>query len=76
MIEEMQALEMNGTWELKTLAEGKRTVKTEKQVLTSKNNPKGSIQRYKSILVAKGFTQAYSELMVLTTLGPFQQLIN
>lgn len=30
MIEEMQALEMNDTWELKTSAEGKRTVRTEK----------------------------------------------
>ena len=54
-MEEMQALEKNGTWEIVELPRDKRTVGC-KWVFTMKYQADGSIDRYKARLVAKGFT--------------------
>lgn len=56
MIEEMEALKKNDTWELITLPRGKRTVGCG-WVYTLKHKADGSIERAR--LVAKGFTQTY-----------------
>ena len=58
IIEEMQALKKNGTWEIVELARDKKTVGC-KWVFTIKYQADGSIDRYKARLVAKGFTQTY-----------------
>ena len=58
MIEEMNALEANGTWELVTLPAGKRAIGC-KWVFTTKLNPDGTLARLKARLVAKGFAQTY-----------------
>ena len=57
-MEEMQALEKNGTWEIVELPRDKRIVGC-KWVFTMKYQANGSIDRYKARLVAKGFTQTY-----------------
>ncbi|KAL6331733.1 hypothetical protein AAG906_016729 [Vitis piasezkii] len=48
MFEEMNALKKNGTWEVVDLPKEKKVIKAD-----------GSVERYKSKLVAKGFTQTY-----------------
>ena len=58
VMEEMQALEKNGTWELMDLPNGKKSVGC-KWVFALKYNTDGVIERYKARLVAKGFTQTY-----------------
>ena len=58
MVEEMNALKKNGTWELTELPYRKRTVGC-KWVYTVKHRADGSVERYKARLVAKGFTQTY-----------------
>ena len=58
MLDEMQALEANGTWSLVPLPPGRTTVGC-RWVFALKTNPDGSIARYKARLVAKGFTQQY-----------------
>ncbi|KAJ7968785.1 Retrovirus-related Pol polyprotein from transposon TNT 1-94 [Quillaja saponaria] len=58
MIDEMNALHTNGTWELVSLASGKFTVGC-KWVYTIKVHPDGSVDRLKARLVAKGYTQVY-----------------
>lgn len=63
MIEEMEALKKNDTWELITLPRGKRTVGCRWQ----KHKADGSIERAR--IVAKGFTQTYS-IDYLETLAP------
>ena len=55
MLEEMNALDKNGTWEIVELLARKQTMAC-KWVYTIKYNPDGTIQRYKARLVAKGFT--------------------
>ena len=55
IMEEMQALEKNGTWEIIELPRDKRTVGC-KWVFTVKYQADGSIDRYKARLVAKRFT--------------------
>ena len=54
----MEALEKNGTWDLVALPNGKKPVGC-KWVYTIKYKADGSIERYKTRLVAKGFTQTY-----------------
>jgi len=54
----MEALEKNSTWDLVTLPIGKKLVGC-KWVYTIKYKVDGSIERYKTRLVAKGFTQTY-----------------
>jgi hypothetical protein len=58
MLEEMNALEKNKTWELVEWPKGKEPVGC-KWVYTIKYNPEGKIERYKARLVAKGYTQTY-----------------
>ena len=58
ILEEMKALEKNGTWDIVDLPEGKTTVGC-KWVFTTKHRSDGSLERYKVRLVAKGYTQTY-----------------
>lgn len=58
IIEEMIALEKNGTWELVDLPRGKTTVSC-RWVFTVKLKPDGTVDRYKARLVAKGYTQTF-----------------
>ena len=58
MREEMQALEKNQTWEIVDLPSGKKSVGC-KWVFTMKYKLDGSLERYKVIPVAKGYTQTY-----------------
>uniref|UniRef100_A0A2N9IHB3 Integrase catalytic domain-containing protein n=1 Tax=Fagus sylvatica TaxID=28930 RepID=A0A2N9IHB3_FAGSY len=58
MVEEMEALQKNSTWDLVELPEGKKTVGC-KWVFTVKHKADGSVERYKTWLVAKGYTQTY-----------------
>lgn len=57
VMEDMKALEKNGTWELVSLPKEKTIVGC-KWVFTVKNAD-GTVGRYKARLVAKGFTQTY-----------------
>lgn len=64
MVEEKEALQKNGTWELVLLLEGKgptllmmgERMTQRRGVYTLKQLSDGSIERYKARLVAKGFT--------------------
>ena len=58
MVEEMNALKKNCTWELAELPRGKKTVGC-KWVFTVKYKADGTIEWYKARLVAKGFTPTY-----------------
>lgn len=70
MIEEMEALKKNDTWELITLPRGKRTVGC-RWVYTLKQKADGSIERAR--IVAKGFTQTYG-IDYLETFAPVAKL--
>ena len=54
MLEEIQALEVNHTWNLVDLPIGKNIVGC-KWVFAIKVNPNGSVARLKARLVAKGY---------------------
>ena len=56
MIEEMNALNANNTWELVNLPTGKKPIGC-KWVFAIKINPNGSMARLKARLVAKRYTQ-------------------
>jgi len=58
MIDEMQALENNGTWELVPLLLGKKTIGC-RWVYTIKVGPNSEVDRLKAQLVVKGYTQIY-----------------
>lgn len=58
MEEEMRALERNKTWELVDFSKGKKLVGC-RWVFTVKYKSDGSVERYKTKLVAKGYTQSY-----------------
>ena len=58
MDEEMAALDVNETWELVPLPEGKKAIGC-KWVYKVKHKSDGSIERYKARLVAKGYAQMY-----------------
>ena len=58
MREEMNALEMNKTWEIIERSKGKTIVDC-KWIFTLKYKADGSLERHKPRLVAKGYTQAY-----------------
>lgn len=60
MIEEMNALDGNDTWNLVNLPIGKKAIGS-KWVFTVKFNPNGSVARLKARLVAKGYAQIYGE---------------
>jgi hypothetical protein len=58
MDEEMATLDVNKTWELVPLPEGKKAIGC-KWVYKVKHNSDGSISRYKARLVAKGYAQTH-----------------
>ncbi|RVW36141.1 Retrovirus-related Pol polyprotein from transposon RE1 [Vitis vinifera] len=58
VMEEIRALEKNGTWEVMNLPRGKKPMDC-KWVFTVKYKANGTVERYKARLVAKGFTQTY-----------------
>ena len=58
MDDEMVALDVNETWELVPLLEGKKVIGC-KWVYKVKHKSDGSIKRYKARLVAKGYAQTY-----------------
>lgn len=58
MIEEINALDENGTWNLVDLPSGKRAIRC-KWVFKVKVNLDGSVVRLKARLVAKGYAQTY-----------------
>ena len=58
MNEEMVALDVNQTWDLAPLPEGKKAIRC-KWVYKVKHNADGSVSRYKARLVAKGYAQTY-----------------
>ena len=58
MIEGMDALTDNGTWDLVCLPAGKKAIGC-RWVFTVKVNPDGSVARLKARLVAKGYAQTY-----------------
>lgn len=55
ILEEYQAFEKNGTWNLTLLPPGKHTVGC-KWIFSVKQKADGSIDLFKARLVAKGFT--------------------
>ena len=58
MVEEMQALDDNDTWNLVQLHAGKKAIGC-RWVFAVKVNPDGSVARLKEWLVAKGYAQTY-----------------
>ncbi|KAL5830764.1 hypothetical protein ACOSQ4_016118 [Xanthoceras sorbifolium] len=58
VMEELEALQRNKTWDITELPKGKKAVGC-KWVFTVKHKADGSVERYKARLVAKGFTQTY-----------------
>ena len=56
MQEEMSSMDKNNVWELVDLPPGRKTIGN-KWVLKVKRKADGSIDRYKALLVAKGYTQ-------------------
>ena len=58
MIEEMDALNGNGTWNLVQLPTGKKVIGC-RWVFAVKVNPDGSVAQLKPQLVAKGYAQTY-----------------
>ena len=58
MIEEMNALDENGIWDLVQLPIGKKAIEC-RWVFVVKVNPNGSVARLKACLVAKGYAQSY-----------------
>ena len=58
MVEEIQVLDDNGTWDLVSLPTRKKTIGY-RRVFTVKFNLDGSVVRLKACLVAKGYAQTY-----------------
>ena len=58
MIEDMDALNGNGTWNLVHLPTGKKAIGC-RWVFAVKVNPDGSVARLKAWLMAKGYAQSY-----------------
>ena len=58
MVEEMTALDHNGTWSLVDLPKGKKAIGC-KWVFAVKTNPDGTVSRLKARLVTKGYAQTY-----------------
>jgi hypothetical protein len=58
MDEEIAALDANATWELVALPKDKKTIRCN-WVYKVKHNADGSVNKYKTRLVAKGYAQTY-----------------
>ena len=58
MMEELEALKKNKTWELTYLPNGKNAVGC-KWIYSVKQNAEGKVERYKARLVARGYSQTY-----------------
>jgi Reverse transcriptase (RNA-dependent DNA polymerase) len=58
MFEEMRALVKNDTWDIVSRPSNKNMVGC-KWVYSTKHTPEGKIDRFKTRLVAKGYTQTY-----------------
>ena len=56
MKDEMKSMKDNGVWDLVELPEGVKSIGCE-CIFKTKRDSKGNIVRYKTCLVAKGFTQ-------------------
>ncbi|CAL1406923.1 unnamed protein product [Linum trigynum] len=70
--EELAALEENQTWEVVKLPEGKKAVGS-KWVFKIKQKSDGTIERFKSRVVAKGYTQIYG-IDFLDTYSPVAKI--
>ncbi|KAM2542715.1 hypothetical protein TB2_022112 [Malus domestica] len=68
----MEALQRNGTWNVVSLPQGKRPMGC-KWVFTIKHKADGSIDRYKAILVAKGYIQTF-EVDYQETFAPIAKM--
>jgi hypothetical protein len=68
MIEEMAALDKNEAWDLVELSNGRNTI-GRKWVFKKKLNARGKVEKYKTQLVAKGYSQVegidFSEIFSL-----------
>ena len=71
-MEEIRALEKNGTWEVMNLPRGKKPMGC-KWVFTMKYKADGTVEWYKAHLVAKGFTQTY-DIDYTETFAPVAKL--
>ena len=58
MVDEMQTLDDNGTWDLVSLPTHKKDIGC-RLVFAVKFNPDGSVARLKARLVAKGYAKIY-----------------
>jgi len=56
MDEEIDSIEINNTWDLVDLPEGKKIIGV-KRVYKTKLNAEGEVEKYKARLVAQGFSQ-------------------
>ena len=74
MDKEIQALEMNHTWDVTSLPLGKSPIGC-KWVYKVKLNPGGSVERFKARLVAKGYTQRKG-LDFLETFSPVAKTVS
>ncbi|RVW50028.1 Retrovirus-related Pol polyprotein from transposon TNT 1-94 [Vitis vinifera] len=72
VIEEIRALEKNGTWEVMNLPRGKKPMGC-KWVFTVKYKADGIVERYKARLVVKGFTQTH-DINYTKTFAPVAKL--
>lgn len=80
VVEEMNALRRNGTWEIVDLPRDKKTVRC-KWAFTIKCKADESIERYKARFVAKGFTQTYgisyqSTFALVVKINPIRILLS
>ncbi|KAL6349531.1 hypothetical protein AAG906_034188 [Vitis piasezkii] len=71
VIEEIRALEKNGTWEVMNLPRGKKPMGC-KWVFTVKYKADGIVERYKARLVVKGFTQTH-DIDYTKTFAPLEE---